>query len=206
MDTNKPQVIFRNLDLIALNMLIYDMPKATIDNVNLSHSVFKLVDMPASGIDETCFDSSVWRSCDLTDSCIADSDFSNAKMQQIDMHSAGFTRVKFNNATLKEVDLSYGIMLEVDFTGASLIGVNFEGVNFDYPTINFTDAKLSNCYIEAEIVELLNLTDEQRKGLLSAPIKPSAGHVKQEIEKARQKISVSDDTISVKIPIPVMPH
>lgn len=170
MNTNKPQVVLENAELIALKMTAHKIPRSTIDKVNLNHSVFKSVDIHLSGIDESSFVESEWRKCNLVDSFIADSDFTKCKMNQLDMSGAGFTRVKFVDATLKDIDFSFAIMMGVDFSEATLIRVNFSEVNFDYASMDFSNTKFIDCRMPMAVAKLLNLTDEQLDGLLDEPI------------------------------------
>lgn len=205
MDDKKPVVVFKNISLVSLMMLIHDMPKTLIDDTDLSGSVFKIIGMPASSIDDAKFIESTWRDCNLSESCIADTDFTETRMRKVNMHGVGFTRVKFINAHLNEVDFAYAIMLEVDFTGATLTGVNFGHANFDYATIDFTDATFDRCYIPMEVAKLLNLTQTQMDGLLSEPLPACDDWSERDIEAVRREALVSDDSLTIKIPIPVMP-
>lgn len=208
------KVLFQNVSLVAMRLVMHDMPNTVIENVDLTGCHFKLMDLSRSGFDEvklgdgTIYDSnmdgSYFTDCDLTNVFIDQTRMSDSEFTRVDFSNAKLTNIDFADSGMTQVSFHCAELAEVDFSGTTLNDVDFTGVKFDYSTVNFSKTKFGNCYIPAESVDKLNLTQLQKDSLLSAPSfasNPKNGRVMRDLSHNYDEVTFAKETIEIPIEI-----
>jgi uncharacterized protein YjbI with pentapeptide repeats len=158
--------------------------KSIINKVNFKKAALFQGDMHDTVIVSSDFEDTDMMYADFSNSEFIECNLSNSTFSRGNFHSCKFekstlNKVKFGKANLENVDFGKSSLRDSTFSGTNLKGANLSGAdltNVSFVKVDLTQAKIDNAIfgnnkfkdvkIRTKYVEMLNLSEDQRKGLI----------------------------------------